>query len=172
MPLPSLPTASEIRIASRLRPEQVSTTLANEAALELDIVGRITEQASYVEMRIGTAAAPRAWPFSAEYLKLAYPYYTPEQITALSDRHAAVARLAVKLLVLGDLYDSAGQLNERYQAEAENYIARGEKLLGELIEEIQGTVSKTGDENEGSGVSVLTIQVGERFDGGDEYSCP
>lgn len=165
MPLPSLPTASEIRIASRLLPEQVSVSLANDTALESDIDGRITEQANYVEMRLGTAAAPRAWPFSAEYLQLAFPYYTSEQITALGDRHAGIAKLCVKLLTIGDLYDSAGQLNERYQAEAENYIARGEKLLGELIAEIQTTVTNTGDENAGSGISVLTITVGEQFTG-------
>lgn len=168
MALPSLPTASEIRIASRLRPEQVSTTLANDAALESDIDGRIAEQETYVEMRLGTAAAPRAWPFSAEYLQLAFPYYTPEQITALGTRHTEIARLCVKLLTIGDLYDSAGQLNERYQAEAANYITRGEKLLSELISEIQTTVSNTGDENAGSGVSVLTIMVGEHF---SEEAC-
>lgn len=163
MPLPVLPTASEIRIASRLLPEQVSVTLANEAALEADIAGRIEEQANYVEMRIGQASAPRAWPLDAVYLSEVYKFYSPSQITAVGTRQASIASLAVKWLTLADLYDAAGQLNERYDAEAKMYRERGESLLAQIVGELQWQVSQFGDENEGSGLSMLTITVGERF---------
>src|SRR5690606_30261725 len=116
------------------------------------IQDRITEQSDYVEMRIEQAAAPVAWPFSTDDLAKVYPNHTAEQLAAVNTRQAANAALVVKWLTIGDLYDSAGQLNERYQQEADNYIQRGEKLLDQLIEQINwqvGKIDETGTANDG-----------------------
>jgi len=163
MALPQLPTASEIRIASRLRPEQVSVALADVAALESDIDDRITEQSDDVEMQIEQAASPLAWPFSDDTLAAIYPNYSGDQITGINARQTANAKLIVKLLAIGDLYDSAGQLNERYQREADNYMRRGEKLLEQLIQQINwqvGQMDTTGTAD-GDGLHILTIEVGD-----------
>jgi len=171
MALSELPTPAEIRIASRLLPEQVSThSLASDADLEADISDRIDEQAAYVEMRLGQAAAPRAYPLDGDYLANVYPNYTESQIDAVTVRQASVAKQAVKLLTLADLFDSAGQLNERYQVEASGYRTRGEALLEQLVTELQWQIAQYGDESESDGISMLTIAVGENFPS-DEYSA-
>lgn len=169
MALPSIPTAAEVRIASRLRPEQVSIAFPDTNAMEADISDRIAEQENYVEMRITQSAAPTAWPFTSAMLGLVYPGYDSDAIIAIGTRQGGIAALAVKLLTIGDLYDSAGQLNERYQAEADNYRARGEALLTQLTGELEWQVTKSGADAEGDGLSMLTIQVGENFSS-DEYS--
>lgn len=168
--LDSLPTAEEVRIASRLRPEQVSSTLADVAALEADIDGRIEEQGAYVEMRIAQSAAPEFWPFADGVLAAAYPAYDSTQIAAIEARQSSVAKQCVKLFSLADLYDSAGQLNERYQAEADSYRARAEALLTQLTGELEWQVSQSGADTENDGVTMLTIAVGEDFST-DENGC-
>lgn len=168
--LDNLPSAAEIRVASRLLPEQVSVALADDAALERDISDRIDEQANYVEMRLGQAAAPRAYPLESDYLAGVYPDYNSDQIATVTARQSGIAALAVKWLTLADLYNSAGQLNERYQAEGDAYRARGENLLTQLSGELEWQVAQHGDDTASDGVSMLTISVGENFPA-DEYSC-
>lgn len=165
MAITDLPTAAEIRVASRLRPEQVSVYLADTTALEADIDARITEQEGYVEMRLEQAATPQPWPFVTDFLSAVYPDYSSVQVTAVITRHNSMAALAVKYFTLGDLYDSAGQLNERYQAEADNYMKRGEKVLDQLVSDFTWIVSQgtsTGDVPN-AGVQMLSITVGEDF---------
>lgn len=168
MALAQLPTESEIRLASRLRPEQVSIALADTTALETDIASRITEQANYVEMRLYQASAPNAYPITDAILSTAYPAFDSDQRASVTTRQAGIAELAVKWLTIGDLYDSAGQLNERYQAEADNYKARGEKLLEQLEGELRWIVGRSGDSSS-DGVAMVTVTVGENFDLEDEY---
>lgn len=157
------PSPSDIRVASRLRPEQVSVALADTTALETDISNRILEQSNYVELRIEQVTAPLGWPLNNAQLQQVYPHYDDSQLAGITTKQAALATLVTKLLVLGDLYDSAGQLNDRYQLEADNYTRRGEKLLDQLVEQLAwqvGRISPTGSVD-GDGVSILTLEVGD-----------
>lgn len=52
MTIETPPTAAAVRIESRLRPEQVNVTYANDAALEADIAARITRYKTIVEKEI------------------------------------------------------------------------------------------------------------------------
>lgn len=127
-----LPTASELRIESRLRPEQVSPSLADTSALEDDIETRITQQAAVVEQRILAKTLRQPWPFSSEYLETAFPAYSEEQREALGERQQSIAGQVVEYFVLSDLYLSAGQLNEAYLVRSKEYQTRGEALLTSL----------------------------------------
>lgn len=136
-----LPTAAEVRIASRLRPEQVSSAFANVAALDEDIEGRIAEQAAVVERRLLMASAPLAWPLTGSQVQAALPFFSLAQASAWQQDQEGLISLCVKYLGLGDLYDSAGQLNPRYQAEADNYMGRGNRMLDDLCEEVRRVAS-------------------------------
>ncbi len=169
--LSELPTAEKIRKDSRLRPEQVSVSLANETALEAEIEPIIYAQAEIVEQRLMGAADPLLWPFGDEQISQAYPTYDESQRVETLARHSSLAKEAVRLLVLGDLFDSAGALNERYQAESENYFARAEKLLQMLSGSIEWIAGRNGTSNQSTGAQILTITVGESYSCDEYASC-
>lgn len=123
MSLPQLPTMAEVKSrAAPLKAENVNplyggsgaTPSQAETAFEADITVRIAEQSTV-----------------AEHTLLAH--FTAEEIADFDTEQLNAVELAVKLLTVADLYDSAGQLNERYQAEAERMQKRGMDLLNALV---------------------------------------
>ena len=127
MALSQVPTTAEVKSrANPLKPEQVNprygitasvplpTPEQAEAAYEADIAQRIVEQA-----------------IIAEHTLLAH--FTSDEMAAFEDEQNDAVEIAIKLLTVGDLYDSAGQLNERYQAESERMMKRGYALLDALV---------------------------------------
>lgn len=121
MSLTQLPTMAEVKDRLNLRAEQVkplyggagATADQANTAFEADITARIAEQATV-----------------AEQLLLAN--FTATELAAFDAGQLNAVELAVKLLTVGDLFDSAGQLNDKYQAEAENMTKRGMDLLKAL----------------------------------------
>ncbi|HXI16504.1 MAG TPA: hypothetical protein VNM48_09035 [Chloroflexota bacterium] len=144
----ALPTASEVRIASRLRPEQVSSAFTGIDALEADIEGRIQEQASYVRRRLMLRSTPLAWPLTSAQVATSLPLFTSEQQQEWRDAEVVGYSESIKTLSLGSLYESAGQLNPRYQAQAEDYYARGMRMLDQLADEVARVagMAHSGDE--------------------------
>lgn len=159
-----LPSASEVRLASRLRPEQVSVAFPDIAAFELDIEGRISEQAAVADRRLSQAATPYAWPLTQEQVCTSLPLFSQQQAEDWLQDQERLISLCVKYLSVGDVFDSAGQLNVRYQAEADNYMARGNRLLDQLCDEVRrvasgidgGVVSPRAEIRESASVQTIT----------------
>ncbi len=159
-----LPTAEDVRIESRLRPEQVDVDLRNDAQLEADVDARISKKAVFVSGKLARAAAPYAWPFSEDAMKVAYPSYTTEQITAESEYQRAMAKQIVELYALASLFRSA-----RKYADAKEHEDKAKELMLELTGGLDFVKTQQPDNSVGTGVSVWTVGVGNAITG-DEYS--
>jgi hypothetical protein len=134
----TLPTASEVRIESKLRPEQTDATLASVNAFESYISGLINEQVNVVESYLVAASKPYQWPFTDANILTANPDYDTAEITALQERQQLNATLIVKYFTLSQLYLISGQLNDAYLERSREYKSRGKQLLELLISEVNG----------------------------------
>ena len=131
-----------------MRPEQIdplyggsgATPAQAVTAYETDIAERLVEQTAVAE-------------------GVLLSHYTQTQIDDFDTAHRVRVELAVKLLVVADLYGSAGQLNEKYEAEAARLLARAKALLQSLI---------SADTGSDDGAHMVTITVGESFTDSDE----
>jgi hypothetical protein len=132
----TLPTAEQVRIESKLRPEQVDITLGSVNALEAYIDDLITEQASVVESCLTSSALPLTWPFTDDQVVTAFPAYGDDEVEETIARQQSNATLVVKYFTLSALYLSAGQLQESFLERSREYKTRGNELLKTLKAEL------------------------------------
>lgn len=164
-----LPTAASIRVTADLRPENVSLSLADDAALEVDIAGRIATQANNVQRRLVRAAAPLQWPFTRALVAAAYDNATEAQQDAIITSETTDATEATRLYTLQDLFSSAGDGSDQYDQEAADYERRADKIMASLIDEITFVKAQAPINNNSEGMAVVTVLVGESYSE-DEYS--
>ncbi len=107
MTITTLPAAADIRTDSRLRPEQVSTALADTTALDADITTRITTYEPVINNKIAGVTTSAAYQI--------------------------IATRALFLRVESSLYGSAGQLNGVYWDRAKELKAESDELISDLI---------------------------------------
>lgn len=156
------PTFDNVIARTTLRPEQVNVRYGithdtpqpteHEAwqAFKDDVEDRIDLQSEIVELRLLTR-----WKRS--------------EIQGFSNPIKAAVQLAKELMVAGDLYESAGQLHEAYNDEAQRYFDRASQIIGDIIE----MPVSDGDEGGGGagaigGTQILTVAIGNNF--GDEVA--
>ncbi len=132
-----LPTPSQVRIESRLRPEQVSTAFATAADLEVDIATRIPRKADIVGSRLRRVAAPYQWPFTDAQLTAAYANETSDIGAADTQEQLELATEATQLYTLASLYGSAGQLNKMYFTRSTEYKDEADAILRNLSDAIK-----------------------------------
>ena len=145
------PTVAAIKKRVVLRPEQIDPTYggvgatAEQAvtAYEADITDRIEAQGNVVETMI-------------------LGRFTVIEIAAFSDPLLSNVSLAKELMTAGDLYDTAGQLNDRYEEKAQSLFARAKSIIQSIIDLPNPT--DTGGGDAGGGMQLITIKVGENFD--------
>lgn len=164
-----LPTAEEVRIASRLTPAQVNTNYPDTTALEVDIADRIAEKAAEVTGELARAAAPFAWPFTTSQILAAYTGYTSEQATAEIALQNELIKQVVELLALASLYGSAGQMNGRYWEQADRYRAEAKEKLTKLMTSILFVTAQNSETDTNSGAHIITINVADAEVVCDEY---
>jgi hypothetical protein len=150
MALFPLPLASEIRVESRLRPEQVSATLANEAALEADIQNRIAKKVALVESRILESISAADWAAMA---------------SDVATRRKSLATEATSLYVLASLYGSSGQLNPAYWERANQYRMEAKELMDALTGDLQSGDSLDTDGAGTGGATLSTSRYSISADG-------
>ena len=107
MTITAAPTASYIRSESRLRPEQVNTSLADTTALEADITARIATYRAVIN----------------------------KKVTGVTDTldNQTIATEALAKRVLASLYGSAGYLNHAYWERANALKAESADLIDDLL---------------------------------------
>lgn len=144
------PTTASIKKRVVLRPEQIdplyggagATPSQAVEAYEADIVDRIEAQGNVVEtMLLGR--------------------FTTTEIAAFSDPLKSNVSLAKELMTAGDLYDTAGQLNDQYEEKAQSLFARAQAIIKAIISLPNPT--DTGGGAAGGDAQMLTIKVGENF---------
>lgn len=131
-----LPSPEEVRIESRLRPEQVRADLASESDLEVEIEKRIAENAAWAEGRLVAASKPFVWPLPDGAVRAAYGDYSTEMIEQHRATQQEQAALAVKQRTLASLYRSAGMGHEFYQRLADSYYKDAEITLKALLDDV------------------------------------
>lgn len=106
MTINTLPEASAIRLESRLKPEQVSLSLASDDELEWDIADRIEKYRAVIEKKI-------------------------DGVSDSADNQL-IAREALQLRVLASLFGSAGHLSPTYWQRGQDLKAESADLLDDL----------------------------------------
>lgn len=166
MAILSNPTFHDINARTVLRPEQVNARYGithdvqdpteHQAwqAYKSDVEDRIELQSEVVELRLLSR-------------------WRKSQIQNFTDPIKAAVKLAKELMTAGDLYESAGQLHEAYNTEAQRYFDRANQIINDIV---NMPVTGNGDNNDDggggadsmSGMQVLTIGIGNNF--GDEVA--
>lgn len=113
MTIETLPVASDIRIESRLRPEQVSSALSNDTELDADIESRIERHRAELEMKLAG-------------------------IESTEDRQIRATE-AITYRALASLFGSAGHLNKTYWEMADRY----RELYADAVDDLLGTSEDT-----------------------------
>jgi hypothetical protein len=141
MTITALPTAEEVRIESRLRPEQVSPELADTDALEADIEGRIAEYTAVISNKLSGVGD--------------------------TANNQLAATLALKKRLLASLYGSAGQLSPAYWEKAKELKAESDEILRDLVN--ANTLGSDGIANDVFAVNPRRVDGYTQRCG--EYSC-
>lgn len=142
MTITTLPTASAIRIESRLRPEQVNVNYANAAALEADVTARIVKYQAVIEKKLASVDN--------------------------SDANQLIAAEALQLRVLASLFGTAGYLDSQYWDRAQELKAESADLLDDLVgtsADVPANISGTMTPTRRDGYSG----TGTEYTCGDEY---
>lgn len=129
------PLADEVRIASRLKPEQVYRDW-KESDLDADVASRVVEQTVMIEQRLSIKAAPYTFPSTSTAMERAYPNDSETQIDEKLARQTSNLRLAIKLSALASLYRSIPNI-EVFQKQAEHYEERSEAVIKVIEAELE-----------------------------------
>ena len=132
----SLPTAANVRVESRLRPEQVSPAFSTNADLESDIANRIAGKADVVYSKLKRAAAPYSWPYLDTQVTQAYEDQVTANAAIDTNEQKDMASQAVDKYTLASLYGSAGQLNSAYWRRADEYKVEADAIVAGIAEGI------------------------------------
>lgn len=113
MTIDTLPVASDIRIESRLKPEQVSDAIADEMEFDADIESRIERHRAELEMKIAG-------------------------VDTSSDKQIRATE-AMQYRALASVFGSAGHLNRTYWDMSDRYMA----LYNDAVDDLLGTSPDT-----------------------------
>ena len=151
-----LPSATEVRLESRLHPEQLRADMEGYTQMDDEIGRRLKTRGIYVLNRLMKAASPVAWPFGCSSIQKRFGLYSQANCDRFNSNQTEQAALAVKFLTLGDLMRSAGQGSEYYQGVANSYFADAENVLKALEMSIQDVAGSDSP----SGIGVFTLTTG------------
>ena len=130
MTITTPPTASYVRIQSRLRPEQVNASFADVTALESDIAARIATHKAVIEKKLSGVIT------------------TPD--------NQVIAAEALALRATASLYGSAGYLNPAYWERANALKAESADLIDDLTGIIEAGASGIGGTPTSTGGATLS----------------